>query len=118
MTPLLECGLFMLIIVLAVSFAVLTVFLVKFLKQTSATLQSVEEITDMVKEELKPTIQSANSILNSVKNITDAADKNLTLAKKALSTVLGASYMAYNKFKKQAGFLSGIISGFKLLRKK
>ena len=81
-------------------------------------MQSVEEITDMAKEELKPAIQSASSILGSVKNITDAADKNLTLAKKALSTVLGASYMAYTKFKKQAGFLSGIISGFKLLRKK
>lgn len=118
MEPVLLYGLSTLIAVVIVILIVITVFFVKFLKELTTTVTKVNEIADIVKKEGEPALKSINNILSSVSNLSDATTKQLVFAKKVLSSVLGASFLAYSNLKSKGGFINGIISGFKFFHRK
>lgn len=117
MTPTLEAVLVLFIIIVIVVLVILTIHIVKFLKETTQTMTSIKELTDITKKEIEPALKSLNGILDTVNNVSKATNKQFDLVKKILTTVLGASCMAFNNVKK-GGFISGLISGFNIFRKK
>lgn len=118
MTPVLECILAVFIVVLIVVSIVVTIFLVKFLQETTKTMESVRELTDYTKQELVPTFKTLNNILSTVNNVSTATNKQFELIKKILTTLLGASCVAFGSAKGKGGFLSGFLSGFNIFKKR
>ncbi len=118
MTPLLEYTLAALCVVVIVVLIILTVYTVKFLKETTVTMTGLRELTDVIKQEIKPALQSVNRVLSTVNNVSDATNKQLEIVKKVLTTLLGASCVAFTNARTKCGFLSGLVSGFNLFRKK
>ena len=116
MTPVLEVVIASLIIVLIIVLVVITVFLVKFIQE--ATITSIKELTDVTRKEMEPALKSVNNILATVSNVSTATNKQLELIKKILTTLLGASCVAFGTVKNKGGFISGLISGFKTFRNK
>lgn len=117
MTPILEFVLAVFVIALVIVLVVLTIYLVKFLEQATLTAKSVEELSNLTTNELKPALKSLNNILSTVNNVSNATNKQFDLIKKILTTLLGASCVALGSVKDK-GFFSGLISGFNLFRKK
>lgn len=117
MTPLLEFLLAAFIFTVIIVLVVLTIYLVKFIQETTLTITSVRQLTDLTTNELKPALKSLNSILTTVSNVSTATNKQLDLVKKILTTLLGASCVAFGSVKDK-GFLGGLLSGFNLFRKK
>ncbi len=118
MTPVLECILAVFIIVLIVVAVVLTIFTVKLFQEAALALMSIKELTDMAKKELAPAIISLNKVLATVNNVSNATNKQFELVKKILTTLLGASCVAFTNVKGKGGFFSGLVSGFNMFRKK
>ena len=118
MTPLLECVLAAFIIVLIILFVILTVFIVRLLKETTLAMTGIKELTDLMKEELKPMLTSVNKILSTVNNVSAVTNRQFELVKKILTTLLGASCVAFGNIKDKGGFFNGLISGFNFFRKK
>ncbi len=114
----LECILAVLFIVIIIVLVILTVNLVRFLKETTLTMTSIRELTDMAKTEMKPALKSINEVLSAVNNMSQATNKQFDTVKKILTTLLGASCVAFSNAKSKCGFFSGLISGFNLFRKK
>ena len=106
------------IIVLIIISIVVTVFLVKFLHETTLTMKSIKDLTDLTREEIKPALVTLNEVLNTVKNVSSATNKQFELLKNILTTLLGASCAAFGGFKGKGGFISGLISGFNIFRNK
>ncbi|MCD7780190.1 MAG: hypothetical protein LUH05_05910 [Candidatus Gastranaerophilales bacterium] len=118
MTPVLECILAVFIIVLIVVAVVLTIFTVKLFQEAALALMSIKELTDMAKKELAPALISLNKVLATVNNVSNATNKQFELVKKILTTLLGASCVAFTNVKGKGGFFSGLVSGFNMFRKK
>ena len=120
MTPVLECVIAVFIIVLIIVLVVLTIFAVRFLDETTKTIASIREVTNVAKQELEPALKSINGVLNSVNEVTSATNRNLAMIKKIVATAIGASVMAFSKVvaKENGGFLNGLKSGFNLLKKR
>ncbi len=118
MTPVLECVLAVFLIVLIVVFVVLAIFVVKFLQEATLTMMSIKELTDLTKKELTPALISLNKVLTTVGNVSSATNRQFELIKKILTTLLGASCVAFTNVKGKGGFFSGLISGFNMFRKK
>lgn len=117
MTPVLEAVLAVFIIVLIIILVILTVYLVKFIHEVTLTAVSVRELTNLTTNELKPALKSLNNVLSTVNNVSNATNRQLDMVKKILTTLLGASCVAFGSVKDK-GFFSGLISGFNLFRKK
>ncbi len=118
MTPVLECIIAIFIVVLIVVTIVLSVFLVKFIQEITLTMTSIREMTDITKKELEPALKSINEVLSTVNRVSSATNKQFDLIKKILTTLLGASCVAFSNVKGKGGFFSGLISGFNIFRKK
>lgn len=118
MTPVLECVLAVFVIVLIIVLVIVTVFLIKLIKEATLTLTSIKGLTDLAQKELEPALKSINNILATVNNVSTATNKQFELLKKILTTLLGASCVAFGNVKSKGGFFSGLISGFNLFRKK
>ncbi len=107
-----------LLIVTIVVMIILTVYLVKFLKATTNTMISLKELTDAAKVELQPAMKSVNSILAAINKVSNATNNNLDIARKIITTLLGAGLLTFNKVKDKTGFFSGLISGFNIFKKR
>ncbi|MCD7739867.1 MAG: hypothetical protein LUH11_00755 [Candidatus Gastranaerophilales bacterium] len=118
MTPVLECVLAVFLIVLIIVLVVLTIFAVKFLQEITLTMMSIKELSDLTKKELAPALISLNQVLKTVSNVSNATNKQFELVKKILTTLLGASCVAFTNVRGKGGFFSGLISGFNMFRKK
>ncbi len=114
----LEIALTAFIVVLIVLSIVITVFLVKFLKETTLTLKSIKELTDLTREEIRPALVTLNDVLKTVKNVSSATNKQFELLRNILTAFLGASCAAFSGFKGKGGFISGLISGFNMFKNK
>jgi len=114
----LECVLTAFVVVLIVITIVLTVYLVKFFKELTLTVKSVRELTDLTREEIKPALVALNDVLSTVKNVSNATNRQFELLKNVLTAFLGASCAALAGFKSKGGFLSGLVSGFNMFRNK
>ncbi len=111
--------LIILLIVSIVAIIVLVLYLVKFLKAATKTMISVKELTDTAKTEVSPALKSISGILSAINKMSNTTNSNLEIIKKVITTLLGASILAYNTSKSKGGsFLSGLISGFNIFRKK
>lgn len=97
---------------------IITIALVKLLKTSVHTMTSIKELVDITKEEMQPAFKSVNGILDSVNNITTSTNKQFETVKKLISTVIGATYMAYSGLKGKGGLINGILTGFNFFRKK
>ena len=117
MTPLLEFLLAAFIFTVIVVLIVLAIYLVRFIQETTLTMASVRQLTDLATNELKPALKSINEVLATVSKVSVATNKQLDLVKKILTTMLGASCVAFGSLKNK-GFFSGLISGFNLFKKK
>jgi predicted PurR-regulated permease PerM len=118
MSPVLECIVAIFVIVLIVVAVVITIFLVKLIQELTLTVTSLKTLTDLVNSELKPALKSLNNILSHVNNVSVVTNNQLELLKKILTTILGASCVAFSGMKNKGGFIGGLISGFNLFRKK
>ena len=105
MTPLLEFLLAAFIFTVIIVLVVLTIYLVKFIQETTLTMTSVRQLTDLTTNELKPALKSLNDILATVNNVSAATNKQFELVRKILTTVLGASCVAFGSIKDK-GFFS------------
>lgn len=117
MTPLLEFLLAAFIFTVIVVLIVLTIYLVKFIQETTLTITSVRQLTDLTTNELKPALKSLNEVLATVSKVSVATNKQFELVRKILTTLLGASCVAFGTAKDK-GFFGGLLSGFNLFRKK
>ena len=117
MSPLLEYFLVAFILVLIIVTIVLTVYLVKFLKETTKTMVDIQGLTQTIETEIAPAMKSLTNILSNVNNISNATNKQFEIAKKILTTILGASCMAFANAKNNS-FINGILSGFNIFSKK
>ncbi len=117
MTPLLEFLLAAFIFTCIVILIVLAVYLIKFIQETTLTVTSVRQLTDLVTNELKPALKSLNEVLDTVTKVSNATNKQFELVRKILTTLLGASCVALGTAKDK-GFFGGLLSGFNLFRKK
>lgn len=118
MTPTLECVIAVFVIVLIIVLVVLTVFVIKLIQEATHTLTSVKQLLDLTTDELKPALKSLNNVLTTISNVSLATNKQFDLIKKILTTLLGASCVALTNVKSKGGFISGLISGFNIFRKK
>ncbi len=118
MTPVLECIIAVFVIVLIVTSTIVTIFLVKFLKETTLTMIGIRELTDVAKKELQPVFKTLNSVLSTVNNVSTATNKQFELIKKILTTLLGASCVAFSSVKGKSGFISGFLNGFSIFKKR
>ncbi len=118
MSPMLESILAVLAVVIIIVLVIITVYLVKFLKESTLTMSSIRQLTDLTKDELKPALKSINNILATVNNVSNATNNQMENIKKILTTLLGASCLAFANVKSKGGFFSGLVSGFNLFRKK
>lgn len=117
MTPLLEFLLAAFIFTVIVVLIVLTIYLVKFVQETTLTMTSVRQLTDLATNELKPALKSLNEVLATVSKVSSATNKQFEMVRKILTTLLGASCVALGAAKDK-GFFGGLLSGFNLFRKK
>ncbi len=118
MTPVLECIIAVFLIVLIIVLVVITIFTVKLLQETTLTMTSIKELTDLAKKELEPALLSLNKVLSAINNVSSATNKQFELIKKILTTLLGASCVAFTNIRGKGGFLSGLVSGFNMFKKK
>jgi len=116
-TPLLEFLLAAFIFTVIVVLIVLTIYLVKFVQETTLTMTSVRQLTDLATNELKPALKSLNEVLATVSKVSSATNKQFEMVRKILTTLLGASCVALGAAKDK-GFFGGLLSGFNLFRKK
>ncbi len=117
MSPLLEYVLVVFILVLIVVSIITTVYLVKFLKETSKTMVSIQELTTTVKTDIAPSLKSIDAILANIKNMSDTTNKHIDTVRKIITTLIGATGMALTSVKNN-GFLNGVITGFNIFSKK
>ena len=117
MTPLLEFLLAAFIFTVIVVLIVLSVYLVRFIHETTLTITSVRQLTDLTTNELRPALKSLNDVLATVSKVSNATNKQFELVRKILTTLLGASCVALGTAKDK-GFFGGLLSGFNLFRKK
>ncbi len=114
----LECALTAFVVVLIIISIVLTVFFVKFLKEMTLAIKSIKELTDLTRQEITPALVTLNDVLKTVKNVSSATNRQFELLKNILTTLLGAACAAVGSFKGKGGFISGLVSGFNMFRKK
>lgn len=117
MTPLLEFLLAAFIFTVIVVLIVLTIFVVRFVHETTLTMTSVRQLTDLTTNELKPALKSLNEVLATISKVSSATNKQFEMVRKILTTLLGASCVALGAAKDK-GFFGGLLSGFNLFRKK
>lgn len=98
-------------------------FLIKLLIDLSKLTHNLNETTDIVKSEIKPTLQEFNKTLKSLNSIAQNADKQVDSLAKFFENVLGIGALAYNRARKLSGgliksFVQGLITVIKLFIKK
>lgn len=118
MSVTLECVLIIFIIALIIVLVILCVYLSKLIEETTETMKSLKELTDLAKKELEPALKSVNNVLKTVDNVSIATNKQFDTIRKILTTLLGASCIALTNVKDKGGFFSGLVSGFKLFKKR
>ena len=117
MTPLLEFLLAAFIFTVIVVLIVLTIYLVKFIQETTLTITSVRQLTDLTTNELRPALKSLNDVLATITKVSNATNKQFELVRKILTTLLGASCVALGTAKDK-GFFGGLCTAFKTFSKK
>ncbi|MBQ2871058.1 DUF948 domain-containing protein [bacterium] len=119
MSPILEQGLIILVFTAIVVLIVLAVFIVRVLINASILAENINKTTDMLNNELEPTIKELNQVLSHVNKFADSADTQMTNAHKLISKVMGVTGIAMSGLKSFSGsFLKGFISAAKLFIKK
>ena len=118
MLVMLACILAVFLIVLIIILVILCVYITKLLEETTETMRSLKELTDLTKKEIEPALKSVNNVLKTVDNVSIATNRQLDTVKKILTTILGASCVAFANVKNKGGFFNGLISGFKIFRKR
>ena len=119
MTIAINIALIFLILVLAVSAIVLTVFAVKWFIELTALTRNLNETTSVVKEELQPILVELKDTMQTVNSMAKDANVQVTAVKKVVSTILGFFAMFPGKFKFLSGsFVKGFVATMKLFRKK
>ena len=118
MTPF-EISILILASVTVVLLVILAGFIIKLFIDTDRLINNVNEVTILVKNGVEPTLKELKETLENVNSIAKQADKQVDAIKKAFSLVLGTGGLAVCGLKNiSGGFLKGIMSGFKLFRRK
>lgn len=118
MSVTLECVLIVFIIALMIILVILCIYLAKLIEETTETIKSLKELADLTKKEIEPAFKSVNSVLKTVDNVSTATNKQFDTVRKILTTLLGASCIALTNVKNKGGFLSGLVNGMKLFKKR
>lgn len=110
----LECILIIFLFVLIITLVILCVYLSKLIQEASEAAKSIKELADLAKKELEPAFKSVNNVLKTADNVSAGVNR---LAKIPM-LLLGAAAGAVVNMKGRGGFLSGLASGFKLVKKR
>lgn len=95
------------IIVITVGF-----FLAKFVRNLDKLTANLNETTNIVNSELKPTLDEFNNALKSINSIAQTADKQVDSLAKLFENVLSVSTLAYARAKKlSGGLVKGMVQG-------
>lgn len=118
MTPF-EIGILILAAVTVTLLVILAGFIIKLFIDTDKLINNVNEVTIIVKNGVEPTLKELKETLENVNSIAKQADKQVDAIKKVFSVALGTGGLAFCGLKNiSGGFLKGIMSGFKLFRRK
>jgi predicted PurR-regulated permease PerM len=78
-------------------------FLIKLLWDLSKLTKNLDATVDIVKSELKPTLEELNNTFKSINSIAQNADKQVDSIAKIFENVLGAGSLAFTRAKKLSG---------------
>lgn len=114
-----EIGILILASITLVLIVILTGFIIKLFIDADKLINNVNEVTILVKNGVEPTLEELKKTLENVNSIAKQADRQVDAIKKAFSVILGTGGLAACGLKNiSGGFLKGIMSGFKLFRRK
>lgn len=93
-------------------------FLVKLLFDLSSLARSAKSATELIQNELEPTLKELQEVAVSVKSITNAADEKLTSLKNTFFGAIEKTSCITNRLKSVlSGVVRGINVGIKLFKK-
>ena len=119
MSTTLEQGLIILVFTSIVVLVVLAVFIVRVLINAAKLTENLNKTTDVLNNELEPTIKELNQVLTNVNRFADSAATQMIKTKQLLSRVLGVAGIALGGIKSFSGsFFKGFSSAMKLFMKK
>ena len=113
-----DTNLIILIWVSIVAIIVVCGFLIKLLIDLSKLIQSMTKASDMIQEELEPTLKELNEAAESVKSIAGVTKEQAENFQKTIKNIAGATSTVGRKVQGLFdGILKGISFGIKLFRK-
>ena len=118
MTHEVSVSLTVLICVTIVVLLVVAVFLIKLLFDLSKLAQTAQSTSEVIQNELEPTLKELREAAGSLKNIASSADSNISGLKNAVTNAFDTSFQLGTKLKGLlGGFVSGLSCFLKILRK-
>ena len=82
------------LIILIITFIVMSGFIIKLLIDTSKLVQNLDETTNLIKTELEPALKEVNKIVSGLNIFKTETDGKIKIAKKVIASVLGMSTLA------------------------
>lgn len=105
-------GLTFLAITTGIILVVVGGFLTKLLIDLSKLAKNLNDTTEIVKVEIKPTLDEINNTIKSINSIAQNADKQVDSLSKFFESVVGLSTVAYTRAKKlSGGLVKGLVQG-------
>ena len=96
-------------------FIVVGGFIVKLIIDASALVKNLEETSNIVNTELKPTLKNVNETLESINGIIKNTDKGVGDVKTAISKVIDKTKLVSGTL--FGGLINGFMTVYKLLKK-
>lgn len=105
-------GLTFLAITTGIILVVVGGFLTKLLIDLSKLANNLNDTTEIVKVEIKPTLDEINNTIKSINSIAQNADKQVDSLSKFFESIVGLSTVAYSRAKKlSGGLVKGLVQG-------
>ncbi len=113
-----DTNLVILIWVSIVAIVVVCGFLIKLIIDLSKLIQSMTQASNMIQEELEPTLKELNEAAESVKSIAGVTKEQAENFQKTIKNIMGATSVVGHKVQGLFdGIIKGLSFGFKLFKK-
>ncbi len=113
-----QIGLVVLIYVTAILLILIAVFLIKLIYTSTILAKNLSKTSEMINQELEPTLVELKETLGSINSIVKNADDGMEKVKGAMDKVLCVPFMIGQKMRGLfSGLKEGLSLGIKLFRK-
>lgn len=107
------------LLVLILAVIIVLGFLLKLIWNSIKLVQNLDETTNIIKQEVEPTLKELSKTLENLNSLTQGADRQVIQIRKILSGFLGIGSVALGGFKNiTGGFIKGIVEGIKFFSQK